>query len=200
MSGKLPSTRLSTDAPRAMPVFDAGMRSIPSASTSGSIGDPAPSWIHEAPRSTAAPATSIVCVRPPIRSRPSTTTTSIPASCSARAATSPAIPAPTTMTRWIGPSTGVGMSPPGSSTCTIAVAASLLMPVILPLRQRSPVERRTSMTRRCGAEIRHDATAVLIERVADARTAAPAAGEARSRHRSRRSVILRRPVARPSGR
>ena len=56
---------------------------------------------------------------PPIRSRPSTTTTSTPLSRSARAATSPEIPAPTTTTRSTGPSTGAGRSSAGSPTWTI---------------------------------------------------------------------------------
>ena len=98
---------------------------MPSASTYGSIGDPAPSWIHDPPRSTAAPPTSTVWVRPPIRSRPSMTTTSTPLSCSARAAVSPEMPAPTTTTRPTGPSTGSGTEPVRSSACTSGVEARL---------------------------------------------------------------------------
>lgn len=56
------------------------------------------SWIHEAPSSTGTPRPRAVQIRPPMRGRASRTETDTPASCKRRAAASPAIPAPITMT------------------------------------------------------------------------------------------------------
>ena len=62
-------------------------------------GLPSTPCTHEPPRSSGAPKLSSVQVRPPSRSRASSTVTLNPESCSRRAATSPAMPAPTTITR-----------------------------------------------------------------------------------------------------
>lgn len=70
----------------------------PMASASSVIGFPCVPWIHDAPMSTGTPSEASVLVRPPIRSRASSTVTRTPASASRRAAASPANPAPTIAT------------------------------------------------------------------------------------------------------
>ena len=74
-------------------------RPTPSLSHHSASGLPSTPCTHEPPRSSGAPSESSVQVRPPMRLRASSTVTAKPESCSRRAATRPAMPAPTTITR-----------------------------------------------------------------------------------------------------
>ena len=109
-----------TSAMVIISVVDAGISSIPAVSRNARIGDASPGWTHDAPRSTGTPASVTVWVRPPMRSRPSSTVTGTPARCSARAATRPDTPAPMTTTDSTAPSAGVGIVCCRSSTSTAA--------------------------------------------------------------------------------
>ena len=74
--------------------------------------------IHCPPSSTGVPSrVTPPSVRPPTRSRASTTTTSAPPSTRAWAAASPASPAPTTTTRLIGPSRPAPVDNPAARSC-----------------------------------------------------------------------------------
>ncbi|CAK0899620.1 unnamed protein product [Prorocentrum cordatum] len=74
-----------------------------SASSFRGCAGSSPLWTQEAPASTVAAAalspvavSGVLCTRPPIRPRPSSTSTDSPARRSSAAAASPAAPAPTT--------------------------------------------------------------------------------------------------------
>ena len=74
-------------------------RPTPSLPHHSANGLPSTPCTHEPPRSSGAPSESSVQVRPPMRLRASSTVTAKSGSCSSRAATRPAMPAPTTITR-----------------------------------------------------------------------------------------------------
>ena len=67
-----------TSAAVIISVVDAGISSIPDVARNARIGDASPGWTHDPPRSTGTPASVTVWVRPPIRSRPSSTVTGTP--------------------------------------------------------------------------------------------------------------------------
>ena len=75
------------------------MSRTPSFPLQSASGLPSTPCTHEPPRSTGAPTLVSVQTRPPTRSRASSTVTLKPESCSRRAATRPAMPAPITITR-----------------------------------------------------------------------------------------------------